>query len=52
MKIISDSVQCPVIANGGVKNLNEVLKLHEETNCHGKNRQKVYEELDIMNELE
>lgn len=36
LRVISDSVHCPVIANGGVKNLDEAMELHTVTRCKGK----------------
>lgn len=35
LKQVCASVSVPVIANGGIKTLNEADKLHEEINCNG-----------------
>ncbi|XP_047345415.1 tRNA-dihydrouridine(20a/20b) synthase [NAD(P)+]-like isoform X2 [Vespa velutina] len=35
LKIVRDSVQLPLIANGDVKNLENAQKLYEATNCQG-----------------
>lgn len=36
LKILTDSVTCPVVANGGIRTLEDVVELHEKTNCQGK----------------
>lgn len=34
-KLIVENVNCPVIANGGVKSLEECYRLQETTQCQG-----------------
>nr|XP_022913059.1 tRNA-dihydrouridine(20a/20b) synthase [NAD(P)+]-like [Onthophagus taurus] len=35
LKLITESVNVPIIANGGVKSLEDCQKLHQEVNCQG-----------------
>lgn len=34
-RTVVESVDCPVVANGGVKSLSNCVRLQEQTGCHG-----------------
>lgn len=35
LKVINDSLSCPIIANGGIKRLDNCNDLHDKTGCKG-----------------
>lgn len=35
LRIINDSIKCPLVANGGVKTLEDCYKIHSSTKCKG-----------------
>lgn len=35
LKLAVENVQCPIVSNGGVRNLNDCIDLHRSTNCKG-----------------
>lgn len=35
VRTVVASVDCPVVANGGVKSLSDCARLRDETGCHG-----------------